>query len=158
MPVVDWWCFMTGLLTTVAESTCPMPFWPSQFFWCSHSSPSCSSVSIYPCGWFQRLLNKYHLQRQALNTFIDAFQGSFNDVTNGTRDCRCFAALFLIIRVVTYLLLGLPLIVLSYSLLVDALGCNAVTLQSLQEPALHQVRYGFPSSPRCVHIISLEYP
>ena len=121
--------FHDGTLDYCGREYLPyMPFWPSQFFWCSHSSPSCSSVSIYPCGWFQRLLNKYHLQRQALNTFIDAFQGSFNDVTNGTRDCRCFAALFLIIRVVAYLLLGLPLIVLSYSLLVDALLLMGVML------------------------------
>ena len=85
-------------------------------------------LCVYPCGWFQRLLNKYHLQRQALNTFIDAFQGSFKDGTNGTRDCRCFAALFLIIRVVAYLLPGLSLIVLSYSLLVVALLLMGVML------------------------------
>ena len=53
-------------------------------------------LCLYPCLWFQRILNRYHLRSQALNTFMDAFQGSFKDGTNGTRDYRYFAAVYLI--------------------------------------------------------------
>ena len=51
-------------------------------------------LCLYPCHCFQRFLNRYHLSSPALHTFMDTFQGGFKDGTNGTRDCRYFAALF----------------------------------------------------------------
>ena len=60
-------------------------------------------LCLYPCRWFQKLLNSYHLRSQALHTFMDAFQGCYKDGTNGTRDCRYFAAIYLIARVAVYL-------------------------------------------------------
>ena len=60
-------------------------------------------LCLYPCRSFQRCLNRYNLSFQALHTFMDAFQGSFKNGTDGTRDCRYFAALYLILRVVVYL-------------------------------------------------------
>ena len=39
--------------------------------------------------------------------FMNIFQGCFKDGTEGTKDCRYFAAVYLIIRVVVYLELGL---------------------------------------------------
>ena len=62
---------------------------------------------LYPCLWFQRFLSQYHLNSQALYTFMDSFQGSFKDGTNGTRDYRYFAAVYLIARVVLYISLDL---------------------------------------------------
>ena len=53
---------------------------------------------LYPCLWFQRCLNHLHLRSLALHTFVDAFQGCYKDGTNGTRDCRYFAALQLVLR------------------------------------------------------------
>ena len=53
---------------------------------------------LYPYHWFQRCLNRFHLRSLALNTFVDAFQGCYKDGTNGTRDCRYFAALQLLLR------------------------------------------------------------
>ena len=53
---------------------------------------------LYPYRWFQRCLNRFHLRSLALNTFVDAFQGCYKDGTNGTRDCRYFAALQLLLR------------------------------------------------------------
>ena len=50
---------------------------------------------LYPCQCFQRFLNYYHLQCQVLHTLMDALQGSYKDGSNGTRDCRWFAALYL---------------------------------------------------------------
>ena len=53
---------------------------------------------LYPCLCFQRCLNRLHLRSLTLHTFVDAFQGCYKDGTNGTRDCRYFAALQLVLR------------------------------------------------------------
>ena len=60
-------------------------------------------LCLYPCRWFQKFLNRYHLRRQALHTFMDTFQGCYKDGTNGTKDCRYFAAIYLIARVAVHL-------------------------------------------------------
>jgi len=62
-------------------------------------------LCLYPCRCFQRFLNSCHFRSQALHTFMDAFQGCYKDGTNGTRDCRYFAALYLILRVAVHFLL-----------------------------------------------------
>ena len=62
-------------------------------------------LCLYPCRWFQKFLNRCQLRSQALHTFMDAFQGCYKDGTNGTRDCRYFAAIYLIARVGVYLTL-----------------------------------------------------
>ena len=62
-------------------------------------------LCLYPCRWFQKFLNSCHLRSQALHTFMDSFQGCYKDGTNGTRDCRYFAVIYLIVRVAVYLLL-----------------------------------------------------
>ena len=54
---------------------------------------------LYPCQYFQRCLNRCNIQYQVLHTFMDVFQGSYKDGTNGTRDCRWFAALYLMLRI-----------------------------------------------------------
>ena len=74
-------------------------------------------LCLYPCHWFQRFLNSCHLRNQALHTFMDTFQGCYKDGTNGTRDCRYFAAVYLITRVVVYLSIGLTLVSLNISVL-----------------------------------------
>ena len=53
---------------------------------------------LYPFRWFQNCFNHCHLQLLPLHAFVDAFQGCYKDGTNGTRDCRYFAALQLILR------------------------------------------------------------
>ena len=60
-------------------------------------------LCLYPCRWFHKFLNSCHLRCQALHIFMDAFQGCFKDGTNGTRDCRYFAAIYLITRVGVHL-------------------------------------------------------
>ena len=60
-------------------------------------------LCVYPCRCFQRCLNRYRLRYQPLHTFMDAFQGHYKDGTNGTRDCRWFSALYLVVRL-SYLL------------------------------------------------------
>ena len=41
-------------------------------------------LCVYPCHWFHRCLNTYHLSSPALHTFMDTFQGSYKDGTNGS--------------------------------------------------------------------------
>ena len=70
---------------------------------------------LYPMQCFQRCLGRCGLRCHALNTFMDAFQGCYKDGTNGTRDCRYFAALYLIIRIIFFFVLALTLDVLFYA-------------------------------------------
>ena len=90
-------------------------------------------LCLYPCRWFQQLLNRCHLQRQALNTFIDAFQGLFKNGTDGSSDCRYFSAVFLVTRVLAYVLLGITIIMLNNSGLI-ALFSSVVIMLSLLQP------------------------
>ena len=58
---------------------------------------------VYPCQCFQKCLTRYQLRARALHTFMDAFQGCYKDGTNGTRDCRWFAAVYLGARLIAYI-------------------------------------------------------
>ena len=53
---------------------------------------------LYPCRCFHKCLNHFHLRLLPLHAFVDAFQGCYKDGTNGTRDCRYFAGLQLVLR------------------------------------------------------------
>ena len=57
----------------------------------------CLLLCLFPCRCFQRFLNHYGLRSLALTTFMDAFQGCYKDGTNGTRDCRHFAAMYIVV-------------------------------------------------------------
>ena len=89
-------------------------------------------LCLYPCRCFQRFLNRYHLSSQTLHTFMDIFQGSFKDGTNGTRDCRYFAAVYLIIRVVLYLSVGISIVTFNTSMISGVLLVVVVLLAIFQ--------------------------
>ena len=55
---------------------------------------------LYPCRCFHQCLNHFHLRLLPLHAFVDAFQGCYKDGTNGTRDCRYFAGLQLVLRLI----------------------------------------------------------
>ena len=62
---------------------------------------------FYPMKWFQKCLNGLKLNRYGLHIFVDSFAGCYKDGTEpGTRDCRYFAALFLLLRILTYLVIS----------------------------------------------------
>ena len=66
---------------------------------------------FYPCRRFQSVLNRCNLNFQSLHTFMDVFMGYFKDGTDGTRDCRYFAAIHLVLRILLMfgsILLSLP--------------------------------------------------
>ena len=59
-------------------------------------------LRLYPCRYFQKCLNHCRLQCHILQTFMDAFQGCYKDGTNGTRDCRYFAGVYLVVRIASF--------------------------------------------------------
>ena len=54
---------------------------------------------LYPMRCFQWCLDCCGVRWHALPIFVDAFQGWYKDGTNGTRDCRYFAAVLFFIRI-----------------------------------------------------------
>ena len=89
-------------------------------------------LCLYPCHCFQRLLNVCHLKCQALRTFMDAFQGCYKDGTNGTRDCRFFAAVYLITRVAVHLSLVFTLVSYNTSVFITLLLIVILLLSGFQ--------------------------
>ena len=59
---------------------------------------------FYPTSFCQKCLTRCKLNSQALRTFVETFQGCYKDGTNGTRDCRYFAGLYFILRIIPLLL------------------------------------------------------
>ena len=63
---------------------------------------------LYPFRCFQYVLNHIHIRWHILHTFMDSFQGCYKDGTEpGTRDCRWFAGLYLLLRVVAFIIFSL---------------------------------------------------
>ena len=87
-------------------------------------------LCLYLCRCFQ---NRYHLSSETLHTLMDTFQGSFKDGTNGTRDCRYFAAVYLMTRVLLYLSLGIS-IVTSNNSTINSVFLAVVVLLALFQP------------------------
>jgi len=79
-------------------------------------------LCLYPCHCFQRLLNRCNFRCQSLHMFMDAFQGCYKNGTNGTRDCRYFAALYLITRVAVHTSLALSSVSFTNSVSVVVLA------------------------------------
>ena len=66
-------------------------------------------LCLYPCHCFQNFLNTCKLRCQALHVFMDAFQGCYKNGTDGTRDCRYFAALYLLVRIIYFIVFTVTL-------------------------------------------------
>ena len=55
---------------------------------------------LYPMKVFQKCLGCCGRRLLALHAFADVFQGCYKNGTNGTRDCRYFAGLYLVFRII----------------------------------------------------------
>ena len=65
---------------------------------------------LYPFRIFQRCLNYIVIPCNNLHTFMDSFQGGYkNGMDPNTRDCRYFSAIFLLCRLLLYLIYALTL-------------------------------------------------
>ena len=87
-------------------------------------------IMLYPFRCFHKLLNCCHLNTQSLHIFMDAYLGYFKDGTNGTRDCRFFAALYFIARVVLFTSVSLipPTMVPLVVSIIGLLFCCTITI------------------------------
>jgi len=90
-------------------------------------------LCLYPCRCYQRFLNSCHLRNQALHTFMDAFQGCYKDGTNGSRDCRCFAAIYLLTRTAIHLSFAVSSVLFTNSTFIVVLA-TVVLLLSVFHP------------------------
>ena len=54
---------------------------------------------VYQCRCFHRCTQHCGFTCNILHTFMDAFQGCYKDGTNGTRDCRYFPVVYLMLRI-----------------------------------------------------------
>ena len=87
---------------------------------------------LYPMRCFQRCLGRCGLQCHALHVFMDAFQGCYKDGTNGTRDCRYFGALYLIMRIISLFVLALTLDAFGYAVIQFMLIVFAMLMAIIQ--------------------------
>ena len=71
---------------------------------------------VYPFHWFQQLLNKFRFNFLTLHIFMDVFQGSYKDGTNGTRDYRYFSGLFLFLQLILTICFSQTLSIFYYSI------------------------------------------
>ena len=89
-------------------------------------------LCLYPCRCFQRFLNRCNLRSQALHTFMDAFQGCYKNGTNGTRDWRYFAAVYLITRIAVHFSLVFTLVSKTNSVLIAVLLVVVLLISGFQ--------------------------
>ena len=69
---------------------------------------------LYPMRCFQQCLGLCGIRWHALHIFVDAFQGCYKDGTNGTRDCRYFAGVYLLMRLLLCILFAITHSVVFY--------------------------------------------
>ena len=76
---------------------------------------------IYPLQCFQTALSYVPINWHFLHAFVDSFQGCYKDGTEpGTFDCRWFAVLLLLIRLLLFIIFSVTLSVMFfvYSLII----------------------------------------
>ena len=66
-------------------------------------------LCLYPCHCFQKILNSCKLRCQALHIFMDAFQGCYKNGTDGTRDFRSISAVYLLVRIIFFMVMAVAL-------------------------------------------------
>ena len=93
---------------------------------------------FYQAAFFQKCLTRCKMNSQALRTFVETFQGCYKDGTNGTRDCRYFAGLYFLIRIINIVVLLSSSTVL-HAIIASALlyWCTAVLFALVQPYKVH---------------------
>ena len=87
---------------------------------------------LYPMRCFQRCLGLCGVRWHALHVFVDAFQGCYKDGTNGTRDCRYFAGVYYVMRLLLCILFALTRNVAFYAVALFVLIGVAMLLVVIQ--------------------------
>lgn len=94
---------------------------------------------LYPCGFFQKFLNKINCNFLAMRVFMDAFQGHYKDGTGNTRDYRYFSGVFFTTRfamMAIFILLNSLYSFLIFAVIVTVLALSVAILHP-QKTHLH---------------------
>lgn len=91
---------------------------------------------IYSLKSFQKCIGSCRCPFHVLHTFADAFQGCYKDGTvEGTKDCRYFAGLYFIFRIVVMIIYIVQLPIQMVQYLIQQVLCTLViTLFALVQP------------------------
>jgi hypothetical protein len=96
---------------------------------------------LYPFRLMQKFMNTFPSSLHFLHTFVDSFQGCFKNGTQpGTRDCRWFASMHLIVRLSFFLIYSLTdkLTFLTMSVMILVLHTTSVAvLQPFKSSVTH---------------------
>ena len=65
--------------------------------------PPAVFLLLYPCKCFQMFLGRFRRTSQLLCPFADTFQGCYKNGTDGGRDYRYFAGLYMVFRIALYI-------------------------------------------------------
>ena len=87
---------------------------------------------LYPIRCCQKCLGHCKISWHALHIFIDAFQGCYKDGTNGTRNCRYFAGMYLLVRLILFLIFVFTHSVTYYAMATIVLIIVAMLLAIVQ--------------------------
>ena len=103
------------------------------------------------------------MNTQALHTFVEAFQSCYKDGTNGTRDCRYFAGLYFILRIVAaaiYVQLNVGNIVREFVLLYGFTALLFALVQPYKERmynVIDAVMFGQLGTGFFLYLWTMEY-
>ena len=92
---------------------------------------------LYPMQWFQKCLNKCHLNSPGLQMFMECFQGYYRDRTDGGWECRYFAAVYPALRIASYVLYSITLsnmVYVTLTLLCLGVVITILLLQPYKKP------------------------
>ena len=73
-----------------------------------------SLLLCFQSKWFRKCLTKCQLRGPTLNEFVHTYQRYYKDGSNGTWDCRWFAAYYIIIKIAAFFTYAVSLAEISY--------------------------------------------
>ena len=91
-------------------------------------------LCIYPRSWFQKFLNRCKFSCLSLNIFLDAFQGCYKNGTNGAKDTRWFSAVYLVVRVLFFMIASVTPTVVLFALFTGILFLFPLALIAVFRP------------------------
>ena len=115
--VVGWYVYYDASYEYFSKEHLPYAIMGIVFF-LTFGFPPLILLLLYPTRCFQKCLSSCRLRNHILHTFVDAFQGYYKDGTEpGTRDCRWFAAIYILARVMAvYIIFGFSEGAICYAL------------------------------------------
>ena len=87
---------------------------------------------LYPFSWCQKCINYCRCSFAGFHAFMDAFQGSFKNGTDGTYDCRSFAVIYLLVRGLLLATYNYTLSAFTYPVAISILIATAALVAMIQ--------------------------